>query len=189
VACRVNTGSRGFTMVEMACVLGVVMILFAMAIPPAQSALASYQLSSAVTAVTGAIQSTRYKTVQNGCPYTLAFIHNSLNYQVATETPPPGTDPPLCVASFGPDPDGPVIPFASPTASIALNTDLTLQFGPNGTICAPGSLNCGTTIAGPPFCFYVVQSPVNTVPLVRKITVSGVGNVTVTQAPAVSNGC
>ncbi len=55
-----------------------------MAMPLAQNVIRSFRLSAATTAISGAIQGTRYRAIMRGCPYTISFSNTSTSYQVAS---------------------------------------------------------------------------------------------------------
>jgi len=121
--------------------------------------LRTYHLKAAVAAVSGAIQSTRYNTIMQGCPYTLAFNQSLTSYQVASE--PLTGSPPACSATFSNV--GGAIPWSS-TGDVTMNPSTTLQFSPNGTVTATtGSLS------------FTLTNGTST----ETITVSGAGNVDV----------
>jgi len=155
--------ARGFSLIELLIVLAIGLVLTSMAIPMTISAMRTYQLNSAVSAVTGAIQSTRYAAIMHGSSYQVAFADNI--YQVLTVLPtPPWAAPGTTYLS----PVGGSIPITS-SGGIFMTRVAIYQFAPGGTV---------TDV-----------SPVTTSPFSIKntwggsytITVSGVGNVTVTQ--------
>jgi Tfp pilus assembly protein FimT len=156
---RGRWGDQGFSMLEVALVLAITMILTAFSLPWVQNTLTSYHLSSAIVATTGAIQSTRYRAIMSGCPYTISFGATSTEYQVAQEVL--SGNPPTCASTF--TNVGGAIPWAT-TSDVTLSPSTTLQFSPNGTVTATvGSLTFSLT------------NGLTT----ESITVSGVGDVTV----------
>ena len=78
----------GFSLIEVLLLVAASTILAAMAIPVTTAALSGYQLSGAVSSITGAIQSTRYQAIRNGYMYQL-YVNNETNtFQVLSEVPP-----------------------------------------------------------------------------------------------------
>ena len=156
---RWRRDDHGFSVLEVAVVLAIIMILAAFSFPWVQSTLTSYHLSSAVVAATGAIQSTRYQAIMSGCPYTISFSATNTSYQVAQEAL--SGNPPTCASTF--TNVGSAIPWAT-TSDVTLSPPTTLQFSANGTVTATvGSLT------------FTLTNGATT----ETITVSGVGNVTV----------
>ncbi|HET7100236.1 MAG TPA: prepilin-type N-terminal cleavage/methylation domain-containing protein, partial [Terriglobia bacterium] len=84
---RYRIDNEGFTLIEIMMTLVIAGVLTAVALPMFQNASKSYRLSSAVLAVTGAIQTTRYQAIMHGCPYTLSIDPTSRTYQVQSEPP------------------------------------------------------------------------------------------------------
>ncbi len=123
---RGSSRSRGFSVLELVGVIAVALVMSAMAAPVIQSSLSTFRLRSAVASVTGAIQSTRYRAIFDGCPYQIAFSKAANTYQVSSTVTGAG-----CAAAFT-NVGGPV-PFAC-TSQVALNQDVTLQFSPGGSL-------------------------------------------------------
>lgn len=123
---RGDRGIRGFSVLELVVVMAIAFVMSAMAVPVIQSSLSAFRLRSAVASVTGAIQSTRYRAIFDGCPYQIAFSKAANTYQVSNTVTGAG-----CSAAFT-NVGGP-IPFAS-TSQVALSQDVTLQFSPGGSI-------------------------------------------------------
>ena len=119
-------GSRGFTLLELVGVLAVALVMSSMAAPVIQSSLSSFRLRSAVASVTGAIQSTRYRAIFDGCPYQITLDKSANTYQVSSTVTGAG-----CAAAF--TAVGGPIPFGS-LSQVALNQNVTLQFSPGGSI-------------------------------------------------------
>jgi Tfp pilus assembly protein FimT len=147
------------TLMELVLGMAVASVLVGIALPLIQNALAIYYLSAAVSAVSGAIQSTRYQAIATGCPYTIAFQPATTTYQVSSEALS-GT-PPACEPTFSNVEGG--IPWSG-SAGITVTAATTLQFDPNGSVLATtGSLAFSLTNGAQ----------------TETITVSGVGNVTI----------
>jgi prepilin-type N-terminal cleavage/methylation domain-containing protein len=123
-------GQRGFSLIEMVIVVGIAMVVSAMAVPAIRSSLQNYALRSSVGSLTNAIQSTRYQAIFQGCPYQLNFTAASNSYTVQSKVPAIGTS--TCLAAYGPA--GAAIPLAGSGASLGGNA--TLQFLPSGQVTA-----------------------------------------------------
>lgn len=146
-------------MIELLLVMAVAGVLVGIGLPVVKKALSAYNLSAAVAAVTGSIESTRYQAIATGCPYTIAFSPLNNNYQVSYE--PLTGSPPACATTFS-NLKG-AVPWAG-SGGISLSPATTLQFSPNGSVTATaGSL------------VFTLANDTAT----ETITVSGVGNVTV----------
>ncbi len=131
----------GFSLIELVTVMAIGMVATAMAVPLILSSLQYYQLQSAVTSVTGTIQSTRYRAIFDGCPYQVAFSKATGTYQILSEVTGAG-----CATSF--TNTGGSVYFAKPS-KILLNQDTTLQFSPGGTVqVVTGSLNFNLSYVG-----------------------------------------
>ena len=140
VACK-NQRSRGFSLLELVGVIAVVLVMSAFAAPVIQSSVSSFRLRAAAATVTGAIQSTRYRAIFDGCPYQIAFSKATGAYQVASTVT--GAN---CAAAFT-NVGGPV-PFAS-TSQVVLSQDETLQFSPGGSVqTIAGSLSFNLNAQG-----------------------------------------
>ncbi len=147
------------TLIELMLGLSVASVLVGIAVPVIKNALAAYDLSAAVAAVSGSIQSTRYQAIATGCPYTISFDPSTTDYQVSYEELS-GT-PPACASTFSTL--GGAVPWSN-GGGITVSAGTTLQFSPNGSVSATtGSLVFSLTNGAQ----------------TETITVSGVGNVTV----------
>jgi len=150
----------GFSAIELMVTVSVMIIVLAGSVPITQSVLTSYHLNAAATAVTGAIQSTRYQAISVGCPYTIAFTQGSTYYQIATEVA--SGSPPACASTF--TNVGGTISWSG-SGDVSLSPSTTLQLNPNGSVTATtGSLS------------FALSTGAHT----STITISGVGNVSIT---------
>jgi len=146
--------ASGFTLLELAMVVAIGMIATTISVPMTKTALKAYHLNAAVSAVTGAIQSTRYQAISHGYHYNITFNPASQSYQVGSKVPP--------AAAFSNV--GTAIPW-SPTGDVTMSPSTTIEFFPGGTVTATtGSMSF----------------PVSNGTTTKTITVSGVGNVSVT---------
>ena len=116
----------GFSILELVIVLGVSLIMAAIAVPAISSSVSYFKLRSAVTSATSAIQSTRYRSIFDGCAYQITLSKATNTYQIGSETSGTST----CAAAF--TSVGGAVPLSA--SPIALNQDVTLQFQPSGTV-------------------------------------------------------
>ncbi len=164
--------AKGTTLLELIVVLAIVGVLFAMAVPSFQSSFSSVHLSSATSAVSGAIQSTRYRAVVSGCQYQIVFSQGTITYQLTSQALT-GT-PASCPMNEGFANVGASVPWSGNGNGITLQASTTLQFQPNGivTVASGGSTGCATNALA---CLRLSNGSTTST-----INVSGVGNVTVT---------
>ena len=137
--------------------MAVGVVLIALAVPSVVASVQYFRIRSAVSSVTSAIESTRYKAIFNGCPYTLTLNNTVNTYQIASETNSGSS----CATSY--TNVGNSVPFGPTT--VALNQAVTLQFRPSGYVQATAgsttfTLSYGTTT--------------------KTVTVSNYGNISVT---------
>jgi Tfp pilus assembly protein FimT len=118
--------TRGYSTVELVFVIAVGMIVTAMALPIVKSSLQSFRVQSAVSSMSGAISSTRYHAIVDGCPYAVSFKKATNTYQVSS-TVTGGA----CSATF--TNIGSAVPFGN-TSQIALSQDVAFQFSPGGSV-------------------------------------------------------
>jgi Tfp pilus assembly protein FimT len=173
-----RSGAAGTTLLELVVVVALVGVLLAIALPAFQNSFKSVHLSAATSAVTGAIQSTRYKSVVSGCQYQIIFSQATTTYQLATQALTTGT-PPSCPTTEAFTNTGPAVSWSGTGDGISLLASTTLQFSPNGTVTlsSGGSTPCTTGNGITPVgCLKLSNGTVTT----STIIVSGVGNVTVT---------
>ena len=158
-----RNANAGFSLIEMLIVVAIAMTLAAIAVPQFLNAMNTYRLSAAVSATTGAIQSTRFQAIMHGCQYQLVITSASLTYQVYSETPPAGTTG--CLGSVSAV--GSAYPISPGYVTIS-GTSFTYTFYPNGTVTATSS-PANTTLE------------ISNKSIQNYIYVSGVGNVTTCQ--------
>src|ERR1700739_778722 len=151
-------GNSGFSLLELTMTLAVGLILAAMAVPAVRSSVQYFRVRSAVSSITGAIQSTRYRAIFDGCPYNIAFNSTANTFQVASETAVAGSS---CATTFSNV--GGAVPFGS--TAVGLNQNVTLQFKPSGYVQA----TTGTTT------FTLTYGSTS-----KTVTVSNYGNINVT---------
>jgi type II secretory pathway pseudopilin PulG len=119
-------------------VIAIACTLAAIAIPQFLNAMNTYRLSAAVSATTGALQSTRFQAIMHGCQYQLVITSATLSYQVYSETPALGSGTTGCLGAFAPVPPGTPIPIASGYITMS-GTSFTYTFYPNGTVTMTSS--------------------------------------------------
>ncbi len=164
--------AKGTTLLELLVVLAVVGVLFAMAAPNFKNSFSSVHLSSATSAVSGAIQSTRYRAVVSGCQYQIVFSASTITYQLTSQALT-GT-PASCQTTESFTNVGATVPWSGNGNGITLQASTTLQFQPNGivTLASGGSTGCATNALA---CLRLSNGSTTST-----INISGVGNVTVT---------
>ncbi len=155
--------TAGFTLIEILVVLAIASVLTVIAIPMVGNAMKSYRLMAAVSSATGAIQSTRYAAIMHGYPgngvpgygYELTFTPATNSYQVLAMIPPATTYSPV----------GTPVPI-SRLGDVIISRAVAYQFSAGGTVTeTSGNMNFQIT---------------NSIGGCNLITVSGVGNVSVT---------
>jgi prepilin-type N-terminal cleavage/methylation domain-containing protein len=159
---RRRVSSRGFTLIELVIVLAISLLLAGIATPRAVEALRQFRLRSAVSSLTGAIQSTRYQAIFHGCAYQIAFSAAAYNYQISSQAAAAGGQ--VCTAAFAAV--GNPIPLAG--SGVTLNAPVTLLFSPSGTVVA----TVGNAAA--------IQLTATSVAIPELIQVSNYGKITVT---------
>jgi Tfp pilus assembly protein FimT len=150
----VRSRTNGFTLLEMAFVVALGMVVTTISVPATKTALKTYHLNTAVSTITGAIQTTRYQAIMRGYHHNITFTPSSGSYQLAYKVPPSAT--------FGNI--GTAVPYC-PAGDVTMSAPTTLEFFPGGTVTATtGSMT------------FTLSNGIAT----KTITVSGVGDVTVT---------
>jgi prepilin-type N-terminal cleavage/methylation domain-containing protein len=158
--------SRGFTLLELMLVIGVGMVLAAIAIPVVQNSLRVYNMRAATSSLAGAISSTRFQAIFNGCKSQIVFNQATYSYQIQSEAPAFGGQ--LCTAAFANV--GGVVPLQG--KGMALNANITLTFSPSGSISSIPAAN--------PIRLILTNTSAGVAIPAETIQVSTYGNVTVT---------
>lgn len=161
----------GFSLIEILVAVAIVAVLSALAIPLTINTVKSTRLAAAVSAATGAIQSTRYLAIMHGYPYQITFTPSTNSYQVLNEVPP--------AASFSNV--GTAIPISGPGAATISRT-ITIQFAANGTVSEVTTPPAGVSALVFSICQPSIACPatITTTGLSNTITTSTVGNVSTT---------
>ena len=173
-----RNSNSGFSLIEMLIVIAIAMVLAGIAIPIFGNAMNSYRESAAVSAVTSAIQATRYQAIMHGYPYELVFTSTGLTYQIFNEVPP-ATSFSLVTPGVGsattPLPSAGGIVMTGLVGCTTTNslTNCTTMTGT--TITYTFAAN-GTVTVSPGIALIEISNSVK----YSLIAVSGVGNVTVT---------
>jgi prepilin-type N-terminal cleavage/methylation domain-containing protein len=136
---RQKTPSAGFTLVEIVITVAILTLLSVIAIPTIQSVLSYYRLRSAVTYLTGTIQSTRYQAISKGYAYMIVL-------DKATETLQVQSDPTRTSAFAN---VGNAVPLAGSGIPVVLGQDTALMLRPSGIIQpVAGSMTMTLTLSG-----------------------------------------
>jgi prepilin-type N-terminal cleavage/methylation domain-containing protein len=158
---RRSSHVRGFTLLEMVLVVAIVVVATAIAIPLVTNVLAVYRMRSAVSSVTGLIQSARYQAISSGYAYQIVLNKAASTYQVQSDPNRTGTFTNYCIPAAANCP----VPLSSSGIVAVLGADTTLQFRPSGIVSAiVGSTTLTLTYGNK----------------VETITVSSYGNIKVT---------
>jgi len=83
--------NSGFSMIEIVIVLAISIVLAGIAIPVFTNAMNNFRLSATVSAVSGAISTTRMQAIMHGYPYETVFTISPLSFQIFNEVPPATT--------------------------------------------------------------------------------------------------
>jgi Tfp pilus assembly protein FimT len=152
---------HGFTLLELLFVLVIVILMTAMAVPLVNNVLGLYRLRSAVSSVTGLIQSARYQAISSGYAYQVVLSQAASTFQVQSDPNRTGTFTNYCVPVAASCP----VPLSNSGITAVLGADTTLQFRPSGIVTATAGSTTLTLTYG---------SKTET------ITVSSYGNIKVT---------
>jgi prepilin-type N-terminal cleavage/methylation domain-containing protein len=157
----IRFGTQGFSLIEMILVVSIALLMAVMAIPLLNNIMNAYRLRSAVSSVTGFIQSARYQALSSGYGYQVVFDKAASTIQIQSDPNRVNTYTNLCVPAAPSCP----IPLSGSGIPVVLGADTTLQFRPSGIVTATaGSTTLTVTYGGK----------------TETITVSSYGNVKVT---------
>ena len=115
--------TAGTSLLELVVVIAVATVMTGMAVPITVNAVRSYRLTAAVSAATGAIQSTRYAAIMHGYSYQITFTPVTVSYQVLSEPAGEGNYSAL----------GAPIPI-SRVGDVTISRSVNYQFSPGGTV-------------------------------------------------------
>jgi type II secretory pathway pseudopilin PulG len=149
----------GFSLIETLIVVAIGTVMTVIAIPITLNAMRTYRQAAAVAAATGAIQAARYSAVMHGYPYEVTFTPSTNSYQIYYE--PSGSSFTAVPCNAGPCG---TIPISRP-GDVTMTAANTFIFSAGGTVTGSPGMTLQITNG---------YGGSNT------ITVSGVGNVTVT---------
>jgi len=131
-------------------VVVIIVITTVLAIPLVTNVTSYFRLRGSIASVTGAIQSTRYQAIFQGCPYQLVMNAAASTYQVQNQCPAGGAWANVCVPGLASCP----VPLSGSGNPVALNADLTLVFSPGGRVTSAsfpgGGINLVLTYGGKP---------------------------------------
>ena len=99
-----------------------------MATPIFNKSFSSVHLSAATSAVSGAIQSTRYRAVVSGCQYQIVFSQGTTTYQLTTQAL--SGNPASCPSTESFTNVGSAVPWSGTGDGITLQASTTFQFFP-----------------------------------------------------------
>lgn len=160
----VRASARGFTLMELCVCAAIVAVMSAVAIPVVKSTLRSYTLNTAVSSVTGAVQTVRYRAIANGYLFSVSFNSAKSTYQIQSDPTNTGNN----FANVGTP-----VPFSATPNILGLNT--TLVFRPGGAVQCPACSAAQVDAAGN----WLMTASYLNVP-VKTIAVSPSGRVNVT---------
>ena len=160
-----DKASGGFTLVELIFVILIVLIMAVIALPLMNNVSSYFKLRGAVSSATGAIQSTRYQAIFQGCPFQVVFTAATGNYQVTNSCPNTGVFTNFCQSGATSCP----VPISGSGNKITLNADLTLTFSPGGRVTSAAFPNGGINMT----LTYPGKTP-------EVITISSYGSINVT---------
>lgn len=129
---QASRSEGGHTLVELLVVVAIMITVAAMAVPLLTASMRDYQLRSAVTSLTGALQATRYRAIAAGYQYQIVLNKAAGTYQVQNEVPPAATFSNV----------GNAVPLSGSSVAAVLSADTTIQFHPSGKIvCTAGTVD------------------------------------------------
>jgi type II secretory pathway pseudopilin PulG len=135
--------STGFSVLELLLVVAVSLVMTAMTMPSALSAIKSYQLDAASDSASGIIQGARYQAIMHGYPYQVDFNASTNQYQLLSKVPP--------ATSFSAV--GSAVPISGSQVTMGVGTpgsgfpsQLILQLSPNGSITTASGQSMPVTL-------------------------------------------
>jgi prepilin-type N-terminal cleavage/methylation domain-containing protein len=152
--------SGGFTLIEILLSIAIGTVITVASVPFFLNSLNAYRMSAAVSAVSGAISSTRFQAIMHGCAYQVVFTSATMSYQVYNELP--ATVGASCASSFSAV--GSAIPVPSAGPITLPGTSFTFTFNSNGTV---------TQATSPSGTAFKLQNSLKSI----YVYVSGVGDV------------
>jgi prepilin-type N-terminal cleavage/methylation domain-containing protein len=124
--------SQGFTLLELVMVVTIGLVLGAMSIPAIVSTVNYFKFRSAVSSVTGAMQTARYQAIYQGCSSQVVFDAAAFTYQISGLTP--NVAPALgCSAVYVPI-NTTLIPTPIGDKRVSLAASKTITFSPGGAV-------------------------------------------------------
>jgi prepilin-type N-terminal cleavage/methylation domain-containing protein len=156
--------SRGFSMVELAVSMTVMLILTAIAIPSLMRSFRTYQLNDAASRVSDMLKFTRFEAVRRNIPVTMQIKTSGTNWNVWTDSNNDGNEDPtekqILVSGFVT-----LLPAGAPPGTGGFVTPLgtsnfTIVSGSNGTVIfdARGAVRVGNALATSVDVFYLGSS-------------------------------
>jgi type II secretory pathway pseudopilin PulG len=134
-------------LLELLFVVVIVLVMTAMAVPLVNNVTSYFRLRGAISSVTGAIQSTRYQAIFQGCPYQVVFLAAANTYQIQNQCPVGGAFKNVCTAPAVACP----VPLSGSGIPVTLNADITLTFSPGGKVTsAAAPMSMVITYGGKP---------------------------------------
>lgn len=181
----------GLTLMEAVFVLATTLVLGAISIPVFKYAMYNYDETATVSAVSGAISSTRFQAVMLGYPFEVTLTPSTLSYQLLSE--PVGSTVftvvnPGAGSSTYPLPSAGSVSLKGLTGCTNMPTNLTGCSVVSGTTITYTFFSNGTTTSTPagtgnsPLVYLQVKNTISC----TVMTITGVGNVQTT-AEAVKN--
>ena len=123
----------GFTLMELVVTIVIILAVSVISIPIINSVMGAYRLRSAVSSVTGLIQTARFQAISSGYAYQVVLSKSTSTFQVQSNpTWPTGTFSNYCVPAAASCP----VPLSNSGIPVVLGADTTLQFRPNGMVTA-----------------------------------------------------
>lgn len=122
----------GFSMLELLITVVVAIVGTVIAVPLINNVMGAYRLRSAVSSVTGLIQSARYQAISSGYAYQVVLTKATSTYQVQSDPNRTGTFSNYCVPAAA----SCAVPLSNSGIVAVLGADTTLQFRPSGIVTA-----------------------------------------------------